>query len=367
MADAAATAGAAAQDRGLDFDAGRLADYLRALLGSGSAGGGDALEIRRTEAGMSNPTYFVRRGDGPGAWRAVLRKQPAGPLMPSAHAIDREWRVLRALHAAPGAGVPVPEPLHYCAEREVLSTPFYLMQWVPGRVFTEYAMPGLERAERAAVYEAMVGTMAAIHRLDPDTIGLADYGRPGNYFARQLKRWSEQWATWRRGDDDNPALDFITAWLAERVPESELLRLCHGDFRIGNMMFHANEPRVVAVLDWELSTLGHPLVDVAFNCQAWRMAADENGGLLGAPLAELGIPSEEAYLERYYELAGSSERMSTFHKVFAMFRGAVGSASVASRGEGGNAFLPDAARVGRKLALAYATRGKRLIEEEGAA
>jgi len=351
---------AGAGPRGLDFEPARLADYLNAVLG---ADRDSALQILRTEAGMSNPTYFVQRGD----WRAVLRKQPAGPLMPSAHAIDREWRVLQALHAAPDAGVPVPEPLHYCADRVVLGTPFYLMQWVPGRVFTEYATPGPARAERAALYEAMVGALAAIHRVDPAAVGLGDFGRPGNYFARQLKRWSEQWAHWRRGDDDNPALDFITAWLAERVPERELLRLCHGDFRIGNVMFHPTEPRVVAVLDWELSTLGHPLVDVAFNCQAWRMAADENGGLLGAPLAELGIPSEEDYLERYYALAGSTERMGTFHKVFAMFRGAVGSASVASRGEGGNAFLPDAARVGRKLALAYATRGKRLIEEEGSA
>ncbi|MBL8347203.1 MAG: phosphotransferase family protein [Rubrivivax sp.] len=353
-----AAVGAGAAQRGVDFDAARLADYLRVVLGADRSG---ALQIRRTEAGMSNPTYFVQRGD----WRAVLRKQPAGPLMPSAHAIDREWRVLQALHAAPGTGVPVPEPLHYCADREVLGTPFYLMQWVQGRVFTEYATPGLAREERASVFEAMVGAMAAIHRVDPAAVGLADFGRPGNYFARQLKRWSEQWAKWRRGDDDNPALDFITAWLAERVPASELLRLCHGDFRIGNMLFHPTEPRVVAVLDWELSTLGHPLVDVAFNCQAWRMAADENGGLLGAPLAELGIPGEDAYLERYYALAGSTERMSTFHKVFAMFRGAVGSASVASRGEGGNAFLPDAARVGRKLALAYAMRGRKLIEEEG--
>jgi aminoglycoside phosphotransferase (APT) family kinase protein len=156
----------------------------------------------------------------------------------------------------------------------------------------------------------------------------------------------------------------LVLWLKERVPSSELLSLCHGDFRIGNLMFHETEPRVVGVLDWELSTLGHPLVDLAFNSQAWQMAPDENGGLLGLPLAELGIPEEAAYLERYYALAGSSERMSTFHKAFAMFRGAVGSAGVAARGEGGNAFLPDAARIGRKLALAYATRGLQLIEAE---
>lgn len=340
--------------RGIDFDAARLDDYLRTLPGVPDA----PLQVRRTEGGMSNPTYYLARG----VWQAVLRKQPAGPVMPSAHAIDREYRVLKALH---GSAVPVPEPLHYCNDRSVIGTPFYLMEHLHGRVITTYAAPGLTRDERAGVFEAMVGTLAAIHRLDVAAHGLTDYGRPGNYFARQLKRWSEQWAQFRRGDDDNPALDRLVAWLAERVPDSQTITLCHGDFRIGNMIFHATEPRVIGVLDWELSTLGHPLVDLAFNAQAWRMAADENGGLLGAPLSELGIPSEAAYLERYYQLAGSRERLTTFHKAFAMFRGAVGSAGVAKRGEAGNGFLPDAAQVGRKLALAYATRGIRLIEEEG--
>ena len=340
-------------DRGIDFEVAALDAYLRERLGHGHD---ESLQVQRTEGGMSNPTYFVTRGD----WRAVLRKQPAGPVMPSAHAIDREWRVLSALQ---GSAVAVPAPLHYCAERAVLGTPFYLMQRLQGRVFHAFSTPGVARGERAAMFESMVFTMAAIHRLDVAALGLSDYGRPGNYFARQLKRWSEQWTRWRRGDDDNPALDRITAWLAERVPPSELLTLCHGDFRIGNMMFHATEPRVIGVLDWELSTLGHPLVDLAFNSQAWRMAPDENGGLLGLPLTELGIPEERDYVERYYALAGATERMTTFHQVFAMFRGAVGSASVAARGEGGNAFLPDAARIGRKLALAYAARGLALIDQ----
>jgi len=346
----------AAAPRAPDFDAGRLEAYLLALLGPADG----PVQVRRTEGGMSNPTYFVRRGE----WEAVLRKQPSGAVLPSAHAIDREYRVLAALR---DTDVPVPRPLHYCADREVLGTPFYLMEKLEGRVFHEFASPGLSPAERASLFDSMVGTMAAIHRLDVASIDLSDYGRPGNYFARQLKRWSEQWVSFRRGDDDNPALDRIVAWLSERVPESELQTLCHGDFRIGNMMFHGTEPRVIGVLDWELSTLGHPLVDVAFNSQAWRMAPDENGGLLGLPLAELGIPDEETYLERYYALARSGERMTTFHQVFAMFRGAVGSAGVAARGEGGNAFLPDAARVGRKLALAYAARGLALIRERGEA
>lgn len=335
----------------IDFDVDRLNTYLGALLG-----GTARLQVERTQGGMSNPTYFLKRGD----WQAVLRKQPAGKVMPSAHAIDREYRVLSALH---GTEVPVPRPLHYCDDRDVLGTPFYLMERLQGRVFHEFSTPGLAQDERAALFDAMVETMAAIHRLDVTALGLGDYGRPGNYFARQLKRWSEQWFTqYRKGDYDNPALDRLVTWLGERVPDSELLRLCHGDFRIGNVMFHPTEPRVVGVLDWELSTLGHPLVDLAFNSQAWRMAPDENGGLLGLPLADLGIPDENAYLERYYTLAQSPERMTTFHQAFAMFRGAVGSAGVAVRGEAGNGFLPDAARVGRKLARAYAERGLALTE-----
>ena len=343
--------GATAPGRDIDFDPARLDAYLHQAV----PGIGGALVVERTVGGMSNPTYFLRRGD----WRAVLRKQPNAVLMASAHAIDREYRVLRALR---GSAVPVPQPLHYCEDREVLGTPFYLMEHVDGRVFEGFGMPGATPDERTAMYDSMGATMAALHSLDFRAVGLGDYGRPGNYFARQFSRWSQQWAQFRRGDDDNPDLDRIVAWLEERVPESQLIALCHGDFRITNMMFHPTEPRVVAVLDWELSTLGHPLVDVAFNSQAWRMATDENGGLLGLPLAEMGIPTEEAYLERYYRLARSPERMTTFHQVFAMFRGAVGSAGVAARGDAGNGFLPDAARVGRKLARAYAQRGARLIE-----
>jgi aminoglycoside phosphotransferase (APT) family kinase protein len=345
----------------IDFEVPRLEAWLRDRLGPSSG----PLEVRRTEGGMSNPTYFLRRGD----WQAVLRKQPGSVLMPSAHAIDREYRVLRALRAT---GVPVPEALDWCDDRSVVGTPFYLMARVEGRVFHEYATPGLAPDERAALYDSMIATLAAIHRLDPQAIGLGDYGRPGNYFARQLARWSKQWEQFRRGPDDNPELDRLAAWLAGRVPESETLALCHGDFRIGNVVFHATEPRVVAVLDWELSTLGHPLVDVAFNCQAWRMAPDENGGLLGLPLAALGIPAEDAYLEGYYACMAAParpggparpvERMTDFHRAFAMFRGAVGSAGVAARGEGGNAFLPDAARIGRHLARAYARRGAALVE-----
>jgi aminoglycoside phosphotransferase (APT) family kinase protein len=330
----------------IDFEVSRLEAWLHDTLGSSRA----PLEVRRTEGGMSNPTYFLRRGD----WQAVLRKQPASVLLPSAHAIDREYRVLGALR---GTDVPVPLPLHWCGDRAIVGTPFYLMEKIEGRVFHAFAMPGLAPDERRAAFESMVATMAAMHRLDITAIGLANYGRPGNYFARQLARFSKQWLQFRRGPDEIPELDRLVDWLGERVPQSDALALCHGDFRMSNLVYHPREPRVVGVLDWELSTIGHPLVDVAYNSQAWRMAPDENGGLLGLPLADLGIPLEDAYLERYYALAGASERMTPFHQAFAMFRGAVGSAGVAVRGEGGNAVLPDAARVGWRLARAYARRG----------
>lgn len=341
-----------ASDDDLDFDLRQLNAYLRDWLG-----GTAEVQVTRTSGGMSNPTYFLTRGD----WRAVLRKQPNSVLMPSAHAIDREFRVLTALEAS---DVPTPRPFRYCEDREVLGTPFYLMEWLEGRVVYDYALPSFSSEERAACYRSMCATLAAIHRLDCGKIGLGDYGKPGNYFARQLNRWSRLWGEYRRSDDDNPALDRMVRWLAERVPASETLALCHGDFRMANVVFHPTEPRVIGVLDWELSTLGHPLVDLAFNSQAWRMAPDENGGLLGLPLDKMGIPRERDYLDRYYQCAGATERLTVFHQVFAMFRGAVGSAGVAARGDLGNNVLPDAANVGRRLARAYATRGMALIESE---
>jgi aminoglycoside phosphotransferase (APT) family kinase protein len=336
----------------VDFDVDALGAWLKDWLG-GSA----RTEARQTEGGMSNPTYFLKRGD----WRAVLRKQPRAALAPSAHAIDREFRVLQALQGTP---VPTPKPFRYCADRDVLGTPFYLMEWLDGRVFHEFATPGVTPRERMALYRSMCATLAEIHKLDFNAVGLGDFGRPGNYFRRQLSRWARLWSEYREGDDDNPRLDLMVRWLEERIPESETLTLCHGDFRLGNVMFHRSEPRVIGVLDWELSTLGHPLVDLAFNSQAWRMAPDENGGLLGLPLKDMGIPAEQEYLDLYYRLAGSTERLTRFHQVFAMFRGAVGSAGVAVRGEIGNNVLPDAAHIGRRLARAYAARGVALIEEE---
>lgn len=329
----------------------RLEAFLRERFAACRA----PLRIERTVGGMSNPTFFLASGD----WTAVLRKQPGSVLQKSAHAIDREFRVLRALH---GSDVPVPEPLLYHATADVLDTPFYLMERLAGRVFDSAALPGLTPPERRTCYASMAEVMAAMHRFDWQAAGLADYGRPGHFFARQFARWSDLWRHYDTGD--LPDVARLIAWLAPRIPDSETLTLCHGDFRIANLIFHPVEPRVVGVLDWELSTLGHPLADVGFNTQAWILAPDENGGLRGLDLAALGIPDEAEYLAHYDRCAALGERLTTFHRAFAMFRAAVGSAGIAARGRGGNAVNADDADRGFRLARAYARRGVELIELE---
>ena len=327
----------------VDFEVGRLDAYLGSWLG-----GAGPTRVARTQGGMSNPTYFVTRG----GWRGVLRKQPTHVLMPSAHAIDREYRVLTALR---GSAVPAPEPYLYCDDRDVLGTPFYLMEWLDGRVFHEFATPGLQPAERAALYDAMCATLAELHKLDFRALGLGDFGKPGNYFKRQLSRWSGLWGQYRQGETDNPDLDHLVAWLGERVPESETIALCHGDFRIANVMFHKTEPRVVGVLDWELSTLGHPLADLAFSALAWRLLPTEYMGMRSADLATLGIPSENEYLAYYYQRAGPEQRVGRFHFAFSLFRLAVIFEGIAFRARSGVAAGDNAAEVGR-LSATFARR-----------
>ncbi len=328
------------------LDTDRLDGYLRDRFPDSRG----ALCCDQAMGGMSNPTYFLSCGD----WSAVLRKQPGSSLSRSAHLIDREFRVLSALH---GSEVPVPRPILFCEDAGIVGTPFYLMERLQGRVFPDYAMPGVAPDERAAFYDSMCRAMAAIHRFDWRAAGLADFGRPGNYFERQIKRWSEQWERLRT--PDNPYVDELIAWLREQPTGGDLAAICHGDFRLPNLMFHPTKPEVVGVLDWELSTLGHPLADVAFNVQAWRMTPEENGGIRGLDWRALGIPSEEEYLAAYYRYAGTTERMSSFHMAFAMFRAAVGSAGIAARGVAAESAA--SAAIGRRLSLAYARRGVEAI------
>jgi aminoglycoside phosphotransferase (APT) family kinase protein len=309
-----------------------------------------ALRCEQALGGMSNPTFFLSCDD----WSAVLRKQPASSLSRSAHSLDREFRVLTALS---GSEVPVPRPILYCADAQVTGTPFYLMERLHGRVFFEYAIPRIDADERRACFDSMCRTMAAIHRFDWDAAGLADFGRPGSYFERQINRWSEQWG--RLKTPDNPYVDELIVWLREQPASNHVGAICHGDFRMPNLMFHPTKPEVVGVLDWELSTIGHPLADVAFNIQAWRMTPDENGGIRGLDWRTLGIPSEEEYLDTYRRFGGAQEPLTHFHMAFAMFRAAVGSAGIAARAAAANS--SSAAAIGRRLSLAYARRGVEAI------
>jgi aminoglycoside phosphotransferase (APT) family kinase protein len=303
--------------------------------------------------GQSNPTYAL---DYPNR-RLVLRKKPPGPLLPSAHAIDREYRVMAALAATP---VPVPRVLLYHGEPELIGTPFYVMERIEGRVFNEAALPGESPEVRRAMYRSVAETLAALHDVDWKKAGLEGFGRTGNYFARQITRWTQQWELARFRDI--PDLARLAAWLPRHIPEDDSVGLTHGDYRMGNLMFHPTRPEVVAVLDWELSTLGHPLADLAFHLLAWRSRPEEYGGLKGLDLAALGIPSEEEFIADYYRARRTpAPPLRPFHLAFAFFRFAVIFEGIAARARTGTAASEDALRVG-DLSLVFARYGAELID-----
>jgi aminoglycoside phosphotransferase (APT) family kinase protein len=307
------------------FDEAALAGYLRGRL-PGCEG---ALRVLQFEGGQSNPTYRLQAG----AHAYVLRKKPPGKLLPSAHQVEREYRVMSALQ---GSDVPVPRTHLLCEDPAVIGTPFYVMDCVEGRVLTDARMPRLSRDERAALYADFVRVLAALHSQDPAAIGLADFGRPGNYYARQIARWSQQYSASQT--EDIPAMKALMDWLPAHIPPSDETRVVHGDYRVGNCIVHPTEPRVVAVLDWELSTLGHPLGDLAYFCQGYHGEAVPGESLVGVDLAALGIPDEAAVLERYCRLTGR-ERIDdwSFYLVFVMFRSAAIVQGVYKRGLDGNA------------------------------
>lgn len=301
--------------------------------------------------GQSNPTYFVTFDNR----QLVMRKQPAGKLLPSAHAIDREYRIISALAKT---DVPVPPTLLFCSDPEPTGTPFYVMERVEGRIFHDCTLPGIAPSDRRAMYRAMATTLAAMHSVDPSAVGLSDYGKPGNYFARQIVRWSKQWELSRTREDSN--VEKLIAWLPDHIPADEATSIVHGDYRIGNLMFHPSEPRVVAVLDWELSTLGHPLADVAHTAIAWLTAADEYGGLIGVDLEASGIPSLKAYVADYNAAARTPITLSNFHKAFALFRWTVIFEGIAARAKAGNAAAGNASQAG-ELAAIFARRAVEAI------
>jgi aminoglycoside phosphotransferase (APT) family kinase protein len=312
------------------------------------------LSIERIAGGQSNPTYFVTSGGR----RMVLRKKPAGPVLPSAHAIDREYRVMNALD---GTGVPVPKMLHYCDDAGVIGTPFYLMERLDGRVFHDSALPGLSAPERGAIYRSVAQALAKLHAVDWAAIGLSDYGRPGNYFARQVARWTRQWTLSKTRDLAD--IDVLIDWLTRNMPPDETTTVVHGDFRLGNLMFHPTEPRVIGILDWELSTLGHPLADLAHSAMIWRSSPREYGGILGLDLAALGIPDLRAYCDAY-RAAGGRGTLKPFHLAFALFRFAVIFEGIAARARDGSAAADNAAEVG-PLAARFAARAVEVIRNPG--
>lgn len=298
------------------------------------------LSIERIPGGQSNPTFFLTLGDR----RLVLRKQPPNAL-PSAHAVDREFRIMAALA---DSGLPVPEMLFFCDDPSVIGTPFYLMERVEGRVFGDPALPGVAPDERLAIYMAMADTLARLHGIDWAALGLADFGRHGDYFERQVARWSRQWELSKRAG--SPDIDFLLDWLPRHIPSDARTTIVHGDFRIGNLMFHPHRPEVVAILDWELSTLGHPAADVAYSALGWHLHADDIMGFADRDFGALGIPPEAAYLERYAAAADAEFAVEPFHFAFSLFRLAVISEGIAARARLGTAAADNALEMGRLTA-----------------
>jgi aminoglycoside phosphotransferase (APT) family kinase protein len=330
----------------LRFDVERLGTYLAARMPAFSS----PLSVRQFKGGQSNPTYLL---DTP-TRRYVLRRKPPGKLLPSAHAVDREFRVLRALHAHQ---FPVAEPLLYCDDDTIVGTPFYVMGFVEGRVFWEPEMPRSDPAERAQVYDAMNATLARLHSFDPTALGLADFGRAENYVARQIERWSKQY---RASETEQIAeMERLIAWLPAHVPPAGPARIVHGDYRLDNIIIAADTPEVLAVLDWELSTLGDPLADFTFHLMQWHMPPDEGegvgvGSLVGRDLPALKIPSAADYVSSYMARTGLDPRphLATylaynFFRLAAIFQGIVGRVR---DGTATSAYAPSKAQLVRPLA-----------------
>ncbi len=319
-----------------DFDVAKLSRYLEARL----PGFEGPVEAEKFPQGQSNPTFRLTTPSGP----LVLRRKPPGKLLKSAHAVEREYRVLAALH---GTNVPVPAVRHLCMDDSVIGSGFYVMDFVDGRVFFDPALPELAPAERSTVYEEAVRVLAAIHTVGIDAARLSDYGRPGNYYARQVDRWTKQYEASSTGTI--AAMEALIDWLPAHIPADDgRIALIHGDYRLDNVMFARDRLEVVAVLDWELSTLGHPLADLAYFSMQRRMGRDLYiRGLAGLDLEALGIPSEQALLERYCQHTGMARIDDwPFYLACSFFRLAAICQGVKKRAIDGNASSPHALEVG---------------------
>jgi aminoglycoside phosphotransferase (APT) family kinase protein len=291
------------------FDELRLSEWLEQNV-SDYAG---PLSVEQFRGGQSNPTYRINTP----ARAYVLRRKPPGRLLPGAHAVDREARVQKALGPL---GFPVPRIYGLCTDETVIGTAFYVMDYVQGRIFWDITLPEVTRAERPEYFDAMNATIARLHSIDYGSIGLQDYGRPGNYLARQIERWAKQYRSDVEAGSD-PNMDRLIDWLSAHIPPGDDSSLVHGDFRIDNMIYHPTEPRVLAVLDWELSTLGHPLADFAYHLLPYRMPPTLRAGLLGADFAALNIPTEDEYVAAYCRRTGrASIPELDVYIVFGLFR-----------------------------------------------
>ena len=318
----AAFSGTKTVSASLRVDAVRLHDYLVKALPAFTG----PLALRQFKGGQSNPTYLVEMPER----SCVLRRKPPGVLLPSAHAVDREFRVIGALHKQ---GFPVPEPILYCGDEAIAGTPFYLMSHADGRVWWNPHMPDAEPAARTRVYDAMNATLARLHSFDPETLGLSDFGRGENYVARQVARWSKQYRASQTEEID--AMERLIAWLPDHLPPPAPIRLVHGDYRLDNIVVAPDGSSILAVLDWELSTLGDPLADFTYHLMTWHMPADPSGAssgtLAGRDLAALGIPPADDYVAAYASRTGLDPRPHldtylayNFFRIAAILQGVAG-------------------------------------------
>ena len=291
------------------FDEAKLAAWLDRNVD----GFGNGMQVRQFVGGASNPTFMLSTDAGD----YVLRKKPPGQLLASAHQVDREYRVMEALR---DTDVPVPNMRALCEDPEIIGTAFYVMDYLEGRIFRDASLPDLSPAERAEVYDQLNKTLAALHSVDHRAVGLEDYGRPTGYFERQVARWTKQY----RGAETQPipAMEALTAELPGRIPRDEAVGIAHGDYRLENVMFHPTEPRLIAVLDWELSTIGHPLADLGYNCFMWHSTSPSWGTLEGVDFTTSGIPTETEYVAAYSRRTrrGGAIEDWNFYLAFAVFR-----------------------------------------------
>ena len=320
----------------LSFDVAGLEGYLTGVI----AGFRGPIRVQQFVHGQSNPTYLLETA----SQRYVLRRKPPGVLLPSAHAVDREFRVMRALLPT---DVPVPRTLCYCDDDSVIGTAFYVMEYIEGRIFQDVSLETLQPAERTAIYSELNRVIAALHRVEPANIGLGDFGKHGGYVARQVARWTKQYRASELQRID--ALESLMEWLPQHIPAEQPSRITHGDYRLDNVIFHPREPRILAVIDWELATLGDPLADFVYHCMPWRLPPGLGGSLLGSDLEALGIPTESEYVRSYCERTDRARfEHFDFYMAFGMFRLAAILQGVAARAVQGNASSASAKEAGKR-------------------